>query len=200
MKKLLISLLLIMPIGVFAKVDQNTTTTIWNLKDEQDAETKCKEAVNQNGGTSISNATAGYYLECIKVSCTNSKNVHTKLNTYSVSCANGNTKPNAIIDAGAITSEMKAGSSCTDSGPYVYFTQKIFYNCAKNTSGDDYKTTTTTTKPADKDGDGSSDTTKDDGTNPDTGVEDYYLLLGTTAAVLIGGLFILNKKNVFKKI
>ena len=63
MKKLLISLLLIMPIGVFAKVDQNTTTTIWNLKDEQDAETKCKEAVNQNGGTSISNATAGYYLD-----------------------------------------------------------------------------------------------------------------------------------------
>ena len=199
MKKLLISLLLIMPIGVFAKVDQNTTTTIWNLKDEQDAETKCKEAVNQNGGTSISNATAGYYLECIKVSCTNSKNVHTKLNTYTVSCANGNNKPNAIIDAGAITSEMKEGSSCTDNGPYVYFPQKIFYNCSKNTSGADYTTTTTTTKPGDKDGD-SSTPNEDNGTNPDTGVEDYYLVLGTTAAVLIVGLFILNKKNVFKKI
>ena len=98
MKKLLISLLLIMPIGVFAKVDQNTTTTIWNVKDEADAKSKCIAAANQNGGTSLSNATAGYYLECIEVSCTNSKNVHKKLNTYAVSCANGNTTPNAIID------------------------------------------------------------------------------------------------------
>ena len=32
------------------------------------------------------------------------------------------------------------------------------------------------------------------------GVEDYYLALSISAAVLIGGLFILNKKNVFKKI
>ena len=44
MKKLLISLLLIMPISVFAKVDQNTTTTIWNVKDEADAKNKCIEA------------------------------------------------------------------------------------------------------------------------------------------------------------
>lgn len=124
MKKLLISLLLIMPIGVFAKVDQNTTTTIWNVKDEADAKSKCTAATNQNGGTSISNATAGYYLECIEVSCTNNKNVHKKLNTYSVSCANGNSKPNAIIDAGAPASEIKEGASCTDTGAYVYFTQK----------------------------------------------------------------------------
>lgn len=200
MKKLLISLLLIMPISVFAKVDQTTTTTIWNLKDEQDAETKCKEAVNQNGGTSISNATAGYYLECIKVSCTNSKNVHTKLNTYTVSCANGNTKPNAIIDAGAITSEMKAGTSCTETGAYVYFTQKIFYNCSKNSSGSDYTPSTPTPTPGTKDDDNIGTNDTEDGNNPETGVEDYYLALTLSAAVLIGGLFILNKKNVFKKI
>ena len=75
MKKLFVCLLLLFPIGVFATVDQNTATTIWNVKDEADAETKCKEAINQNGGTSATNATAGYYLECVKVSCTNQKNV-----------------------------------------------------------------------------------------------------------------------------
>ena len=166
MKKLLISLLLIMPISVFAKVDQNTTTTIWNVKDEADAKSKCTAATNQNGGTSISNATAGYYLECIEVSCTNSKNVHKKLNSYAVSCANGNTTPNAIIDAGAPASAIKEGATCTDTGAY----------------------------------EASSETPSNKEESPNTGVEDYYLALTASAAVLIGGLFILNKKNVFKKI
>lgn len=202
MKKLLISLLLIMPIGVFAKVDQNTTTTIWNVKDEADAKSKCTAAANQNGGNSISNATAGYYLECIEVSCTNSKNVHKKLNTYAVSCANGNSKPNAIIDAGAPASEIKEGASCTDTGAYVYFTQKTFYNCSQNTGGSDYTTTTTKSSSKDNNNNNSNNTNTPNNNeeSPNTGVEDYYLALSISAAVLIGGLFILNKKNVFKKI
>ena len=198
MKKLLISLLLIMPIGVFAKVDQNTTTTIWNVKDEADAKNKCIEAANQNGGTSLSNATAGYYLECIEVSCTNSKNVHKKLNTYAVSCANGNTTPNAIIDAGAPASAIKEGTTCTDTGAYVYFTQKTFYNCSQKVGGTEY-TPSTPTNPGNKD-EASSETPSNKEESPNTGVEDYYLALTASAVVLIGGLFILNKKNVFKKI
>ncbi|MDO4377391.1 MAG: hypothetical protein Q4C38_04550 [bacterium] len=198
MKKLLISLLLIMPISVFAKVDQTTTTTIWNVKDEADAETKCLEAVKQNGGSSISSATAGYYLECIKVSCTNSKNVHQKLNTYAVGCANGNKNPNAIIDAGAPSNELKAGASCTETGAYVYFTQKTFYNCSQNADNSDY-TPSNPSNPGNKD-DGTSNTPNNNEESPNTGVEDYYLALTASAAILIGGLFILNKKNVFKKI
>ena len=188
MKKLLISLLLIMPIGVFAKVDQNTTTTIWNVKDEADAKSKCTAAANQNGGNSISNATAGYYLECIEVSCTNSKNVHKKLNTYAVSCANGNSKPNAIIDAGAPASEIKEGASCTDTGAYVYFTQKTFYNCSQNTGGSDYTTTTTKSSGNDNNNNNSNNTNTPNNNeeSPNTGVEDYYLALSISAAVLIG--------------
>lgn len=198
MKKLFVCLLLLFPIGVFATVDQNTATTIWNVKDEADAETKCKEAINQNGGTSATNATAGYYLECVKVSCTNQKNVHQKLNTYNVSCANGNKNPNAIIDAGVLSSELKAGASCTGDGAYVYFTQKTFYNCAKTTDNSDYTPSNSdNSNNTNKDGD---ETPSNNEESPNTGVEDYYIALTVSAAVLIGGLFILNKKNVFKKI
>lgn len=50
-----------------------------------------------------------------------------------------------------------------------------------------------------------SDTSNNDSTNsnvksPETGVEDYFLVLGIVGAVLITGLYIVNKNNIFKKI
>lgn len=87
-------------------------------------------------------------------------------------------------------------------GTYVYFTQKTFYNCSQNTGGSDYTTTTTKSSGNDNNNNNSNNTNTPNNNekSPNTGVEDYYLALSISAAVLIGGLFILNKKNVFKKI
>lgn len=59
-------------------------------------------------------------------------------------------------------------------------------------------TTTTTTNSGNKDG----DTTKDTGTtdNKETGVEDYFIALGTIGIAVTALLYVVDKKNVFKKI
>ena len=88
-KKYIILLLSLMvyPCFVDAKVDQNTPTSIYYLKDESDAKNKCLEAVKNNDSSVLTKGTAGYYLECIEVSCSNNKNItiNKKLISYSES-------------------------------------------------------------------------------------------------------------------
>lgn len=43
-------------------------------------------------------------------------------------------------------------------------------------------------------------TTNEISKSPDTGVEDYFLILGIVSIVIAGTLYIINKKNVFAEI
>ena len=61
-----------------------------------------------------------------------------------------------------------------------------------------YTTTTTTTNSGNKDGDTSKDTGTTD--NKETGVEDYFIALGTIGIAVTALLYVVDKKNVFKKI
>ena len=59
-------------------------------------------------------------------------------------------------------------------------------------------TTTATTNSENKDGDTSKDTGTTD--NKETGVEDYFIALGTIGIAVTALLYVVDKKNVFKKI
>lgn len=206
-KKYIILLLSLMvyPCFVDAKVDQDTPTSIYYLKDESDAKNKCLEAVKNNDSSVLTKGTAGYYLECVEVSCSNNKNSHKKLNNVSVSCANGNTKPNALINSGAVPSDVKDGTTCNENGAYLYYTQRIYFNCTLNEDNSEYKPVNNDDNNSSTDKDGNQTNNPGNQTNnneksPNTGVEDYYLALGVGTVVLVTLLFVLNKKNVFKKI
>ncbi|MDO4341708.1 MAG: hypothetical protein Q4C44_03080 [bacterium] len=202
MKKALLLIIMLFPCFVDAKVDQDTPTTIIYLKDESDAKTKCLDAVKNNDSSVLTKGTAGYYLECVEVSCNSSKNSHKTLNNVSVSCANGNTKPNAIINSGALQSDIKEGTTCNESGAYLYYTQKIYFNCSYNQDNSEYVPVNNDNN-TDKDGNQNNNPgnqTNNSEKSPNTGVEDYYLVLGVGTVVLVTLLFVLNKKNVFKKI
>ncbi len=207
MKRVLLLIVMLFPCFVYAKVDQDTTTTVHYVKDESDAKNKCLDAVKANDSSVTTKGTAGYYLECVEVSCNSNKNSSKKLNSVSVSCANGNSNPRAIIESSIVKSEVEDGATCSESGAYLYYTQKIYFNCTYNADQSEYKPSGDNSGngngSTDKDGnqvDNSNNQTNNNEKSPNTGVEDYYLALGIGTVVLVTVLFILNKKNVFKKI
>lgn len=217
-KKILLLVGLLMPVSVFAAVDGNTNSVGSAIADNAEIKTICQNAEKENAG--YTSATNGYYLECIAVKCENGKNVHYIDNSFDnkVVCANGNKNPlKEITSSGADklassqTVTLAKDASCApdtnkldaSTGAYAFATRIYSYNCAYNTDGtafvsndnkDDTNTTTTTTTIA------ASNTTKDDNKNPQTGVEDYYKILIPAIIVISGALYLVNKKNVFKKI
>ncbi len=220
-KKILLLISLLMPVSVFAAVDGNTNSVGSAIADNAEIKNVCQNAEKENDG--YTNATNGYYLECIAVKCENGKNVHYIDNSFDnkVVCANGNKNPlKEISSSGAdklATSQVvtlaKDASCAPDTnkldsatGAYAFATRIYSYNCAYNPDGtafvssdnkDNTNTDNNTTTAVDNKKD---DTTKDDNKNPQTGVEDYYKVLIPAIIVISGVLYLVNKKNVFKKI
>ena len=205
MKKMFIlGLLLIMPLKVKAEVTSSTQA----IGASADAKTQVEESLKLNG--SLKNATNGFYIEGLEISCVNGTRSYTILNeaiASSLTCSNGNTKPYYDIKADGTSGKGIAnGSSCTvnENEGKLYATRIYKFDCDYLAgSTDDNKkpystTTTTTTNSGNKDG----DTTKDTGTtdNKETGVEDYFIALGTIGIAVTALLYIVDKKNVFKKI
>lgn len=205
MKKMFIlGLLLIMPLKVKAEVTSSTQA----IGASADAKTQVEESLKLNG--SLKNATNGFYIEGLEISCVNGTRSYTILNeaiASSLTCSNGNTKPYYDIKADGTSGKGIAnGSSCTvnENEGKLYATRIYKYDCDYLAgSTDDIKkpystTTTTTTNSGNKDG----DTTKDTGTtdNKETGVEDYFIALGTIGIAVTALLYVVDKKNVFKKI
>lgn len=206
MKKMFIlGLLLVMPLAVKAEVSSNTQA----IGAAADAKAQVEESLKLNG--SIKNATNGFYIEGLEITCTNGKRVYTVTNSAiesTLTCANGNTNPyyNNVAD-GTKGKSIENGSACTadENESTLYATRIYKFDCDYLAgSTDDNKkpfsttTTTTTTKSGNKDG----DTTKDTGTtdNKATGVEDYFIALGTIGIAVTALLYVVDKKNVFKKI
>ena len=205
MKKMFIlGLLLVMPLAVNAEVSSSTQA----IGASADAKTQVEESLKLNG--SIKNATNGFYIEGLEITCTNDKRVYTIINNAiasTLTCANGNTNPyyNNIAD-GTSGKSIENGSACnTDGNEQTLYATRIYkYDCdyLAGSTEDNKKpfstTTTTTTKSGNKDG----DTTKDTGTtdNKETGVEDYFIALGTIGIAVTALLYVVDKKNVFKKI
>ncbi len=227
MKKIILSLisLVLLPIGVNAAVDSNTKTIGSAIADNANIKTLCQSAEDENSG--YTNSKSGYYLECIAIKCENSKNVHYINNSFSskVTCENGNTDPKKTIissgadnNAGQTLSLAKDASCAPDSnkldsvtGAYAYATRVYSYDCAYkadgsaytsgNTSGGDNTSGDNNTTPGNKDDGETTTTTKtDNSNNPKTGVEDYYKILIPSIIVVSGVLYLVNKKNIFKKI
>ena len=205
MKKMFIlGLLLIMPLKVKAEVTSSTQA----IGASADAKTQVEESLKLNG--SLKNATNGFYIEGLEISCVNGTRSYTILNeaiASSLTCSNGNTKPYYDIKADGTSGKGIAnGSSCTvnENEGKLYATRIYKFDCDYLAgSTDDNKkpystTTTTTTNRGNKDG----DTTKDTGTtdNKETGVEDYFIALGTIGIAVTALLYVVDKKNVFKKI
>lgn len=219
MRKIVLSLisLILLPLTVNAAVDGNTKTIGSAIADNANIKSLCQNAENENSG--YTNATAGYYLECITIKCENSKNVHYIDNGFAskVKCENGNTNPKSTVvssgadaSAGQTLSLAKDASCAPDSakldsatGAYAFATRLYSYDCAYTADGsayasgskDDNNTTnpTTTTPTTSSNGNGNSN-------NPKTGVEDYYKILIPSIIVVSGALYLVNKKNNFKKI
>lgn len=205
MKKMFIlGLLLVMPLAVRAEVSSNTQA----IGAAADAKTQVEESLKLNG--SIKSATNGFYIEGLEITCTNGKRVYTIMNNAianTLTCANGNTNPYYDIKAdGTSGKSIENGSACTTDGneQILYATRIYKYDCdyLAGSTEDNKKpfstTTTTTTKSGNKDG----DTIKDTGTtdNKETGVEDYFIALGTIGIAVTALLYVVDKKNVFKKI
>lgn len=207
MKKMFIlGLLLVMPLAVRAEVSSSTQA----IGAAADAKPQVEESLKLNG--SIKNATNGFYIEGLEITCTNGKRVYTIINSAiasTLTCANGNTNPyyNNVAD-GTSGKSIENGSACTanENESTLYATRIYKYDCnyLAGSTEDNKKpfstttTTTTTTKSGNKDG----DTAKDTGTtdNKETGVEDYFIALGTIGIAVTALLYVVDKKNVFKKI
>lgn len=207
MKKIFIlGLLLVMPLAVRAEVSSSTQA----IGAAADAKPQVEESLKLNG--SIKNATNGFYIEGLEITCTNGKRVYTIINSAiasTLTCANGNTNPyyNNVAD-GTSGKSIENGSACTanENESTLYATRIYKYDCnyLAGSTEDNKKpfstttTTTTTTKSGNKDG----DTAKDTGTtdNKETGVEDYFIALGTIGIAVTALLYVVDKKNVFKKI
>ena len=133
--KIIISCFLLVPFSVFAVVDEDTTTTTWEFVQDNASAMWCKAEEANNELSSLTNATSGYYLYCIEVSCENGINVHKISEPISsrLKCANGNNNPSVIVSSsGAMDEQLRSGSSCSFNGAYVYATEKVFYDCSNN--------------------------------------------------------------------
>ena len=207
MKKMFIlGLLLVMPLAVRAEVSSSTQA----IGAAADAKAQVDESLKLNG--SIKNATNGFYIEGLEITCTNGKRVYTIMNSAiasTLTCANGNTNPyyNNVAD-GTKGKSIENGSACTanENESTLYATRIYKFDCdyLAGSTEDNKKpfstttTTTTTTNSENKDGDTSKDTGTTD--NKETGVEDYFIALGTIGVVVTCLFYFVDKKKVFRKI
>lgn len=204
MKKMILSLtLLIMPFMVNAAVDATTPTRGGEVASDTNIKADVESDLAKN--ESIKNAVKGYYIEGFSIDCKDGKNVLKYMNdrlSTNLVCENGNKNPYIETIADGTTS-FANGSTCTTDGTnYAYATRVIKYDCTMIDKDTEYvKPSEPTTASSNKDDD-STTTTKQTGTteNKDTGVEDYFITLGVIGVSVTAVLYILDKKNAFKKI
>ena len=198
MKKMFIlGVLLLMPLTVSAKVTSDTETIGAAAGEARKQEVK--NSIDLNDYDEMKKATNGFYIEGLEISCVNGSRklnfINTKISNTLV-CANNN--KNAyyeIIGNGA--NSLKDGDSCNPDEGTLYATRIYKYDCnyLAGSTDDNKKPFSTTTKAT-------TTINKDTGTtdNKDTGVEDYFIVLGTIGILVTAVLFVIDKKNVFKKI
>ena len=197
MKKLLFGIsLLLVPFMVNAAVDATTPSRGAEVASDANIKTDVENDLAKN--ESIKNVVSGFYIEGFFVDCVSGKNKLTYLNdrlSTNLVCANGNKAPyiETIAD----------GSTCTTDGTnYAYATRVIKYDCLLKDDKSEYvKPSEPATTSSNKDDD-TTTSSKPTGTteNKDTGVEDYFITLGVIGASVTAVLYILDKKNSFKKI
>lgn len=215
MKKILLLLICLMNVVVVnAEVTATTPSIGAEVASDPTIESLVNAEIAKNGP--LKNATKGYYIEGLSITCSTGKNTITYINkklTTDLVCANKNANPYYnLLSSG--TSSFENGSACTsaDNKPYAFATRVYEYDCAyvlgSGNEKEDYvptpapepdasnPSTDNTTKPS------ANNTTKPTGTtdNKDTGVENYFITLGSIGLVVIATLYIVDKKNVFKKI
>lgn len=213
MKKYLIILVgvFLFPMIVNAAITENTQVIAGEYASDSTIATRCYEDESANGD--LNAATSGLFLECVAIKCEDSKNVHYIKHPFKdeVTCANGNKDPYKDITDSGITPKsggagllLSTGASCLESAPkdsstgaYAFATRIYKYDCSKTSDNKEYKATATNTGTDTNPGSSAGDTSK---TNPDTGIEDYYSVLIPTILIVSIGLYVLNKKNIFKKI
>lgn len=206
---LMILSIILIPTMVNAEVGAGTPVGIFN--DEE----PCLAELELNEAEANKNATTGYYLTCIEITCVNSKVKHTDKAPMleNVTCGNSNKNPFVISRQSGISDngELEEGKSCLmeeddDGNVFVttYATVKSQYNCAKTSTGENYGVpiTSSTTTPTTSNISTSTTTAKPEENikSPETGINTYYLALTILAVILSGGVYIINKKNLFKKI
>lgn len=204
MKKIIIlSLLMIMPLIVNAEVTEKTP-----VHSPRSDISEINSTISQNG--SIIDATNGYYIEGLKITCNSSNKIDvTIMNAElesTLTCANGNKNPyREVIANGLNNSELQPGKECSsnEDEKLMYASRLYNYDCnfigtssenktaynTNTTTKDDVATTTTTTAKVT----GTTD-------NKTTGVEDYFIVLGIIGIVVTFMLYVIDRKNVFKKI
>ena len=144
------------------------------LKDNPNAKIDCYSTENNNENISL--PTKGTYYECVAIICENGKNKEFIKNefTQNITCQNNN-KPTYNLE---IPNNLyPINSSCQQSSAvdeetkgYAFIIKKYTYDCDASIK------------------------------SPDTGVNNYYLVLGILIGVFTIVLSIINKKNAFKKI
>ncbi|MDD2409392.1 MAG: hypothetical protein PHD03_01570 [Bacilli bacterium] len=197
---ILILLILSFPVIVKAAVDENTGVGLYNTRAE------CETMLDQNDDLANKQASNGYYLTCLEVTCNTNIVAHNDLAPFAsnVTCANGNTNPFLNITQSGITLKqgIDLGDSCSTNDQDLnyladtYATVLYQYNCVQDSDGGIYISPNNTSPINITNTSTNSDKVK----SPATGINTYYIALGSIAVILSIGLYIVNKKNLFKKI
>ncbi len=211
MKKLIhliaISILL-SPLTVNAKVDSSTEGETFNTKAE--CETRLLSENDKEANKSASN---GYYLTCVETTCVSSYEFYKDLAPImsNITCENNNTDPYVVAKSGFMkwdkinwslnwtyTSTVPCDTDPEEGAPFTdqYHATVINYNCTKKKDNTEYQVVNNDITTTNNNNNTSNENTK----NPETGINTYYLVLSGTVLILSIGLYVINKKNLFKKI
>jgi len=200
-RMLIITLILLIPIQVNAIVNDQTPTSLFATQQD------CEAELALNVASVTQNATEGFYLTCIEVTCPVDVIVHNDLAplTQYVSCANNNPTPQTGLIGGAAhgaANPLSVGSTCSAPFTTQWATAVYQFNCANMANGQPFPvepetptTTTPITQPTTT-GPAHGGTTE----NPDTGLTTYYIVLIVSITILGTGLYYVNRHNLFKKI
>lgn len=207
---LIILSIILIPTIVSAEVGAGTPVGIFN------DEASCLAELELNDKEGNQHATAGYYITCVEISCVNSKVQYTDKAPMleNIVCSNANKNPFIKNRQSGISGheDLEEGKSCLmeeddDGNVFVttYATVNSQYNCTKTSTGENYGIPTTSSHITSTTSNNltTSPTTAKQEENiksPATGINTYYLALTILAVFLSGGLYIINKKNLFKKI
>ena len=204
MKRISILLLPIILVPVIVKADVGSGTAVGIYNDEA----TCLAELELNNEEENKNATEGYYLTCVEISCVDSEVKHLDRAPMNdnITCANKNKnyfiagRQSGISGHGGLEEGtaclMEEGENEEPAFVTTYATVIYQYNCSKISTGENYGTpssppSTTTVTP---------DKTEEDVKSPPTGINTYYLVLAISVVLLSSGVYIINKKNLFKKI
>ncbi|MDD4706040.1 MAG: hypothetical protein PHS24_02345 [Bacilli bacterium] len=200
---ILILLILSFPVVVKAAVDENTDVGLYTTRAE------CETALEQNDATANAQASNGFYLTCLEVTCQSSVVNHDDIAPFAsnVNCANGNPNPFLNITQSGITLRqgIDSGDSCSTNDQDLNYLAPTWatvlyqYNCVQDSDGLTY-ISPTTPSTSNTSTSNSTSTTNDEVKSPATGIDTYYIALGSIVFILSIGLYIVNKKNLFKKI